>query len=172
MDFTDIIRQHAAQDGSVPASAVEPLSQAIAGAVEEAAQAGEWKGRYDALAAEFEAYKTAAAEKEIAAQKEALYRSALRAAGVDERRHDVILRATDLAAIRISDGRLEDAQAVGEAIRRDWGDFIPTRTTSGTRVENPPGNAGAGMTREQIMNIRDAAKRQRAIAANIDKFRM
>ena len=109
--------------------------------------------------------------KETAAQKAALYRAALKDAGVEERRHDAILRATDLNAIAVSEGRLADEDAVREGIVREWGDFIPAVRTTGTRVENPPVSGGSTLTREQILTIRDPAKRQRAIAENIEQFR-
>ena len=109
--------------------------------------------------------------REIAAKKTALYRKMLSEAGVDERRHSAILRATDLSAVALEGEDLKDAKAVREQIVREWSDFIPTVRVSGTRVENPPVGGGAGLTREQILTIRDPAKRQRAIAENIEQFR-
>ena len=198
-DFEGIIRKHAGEDGTIPAAAVGKLAQAIANAVghdfvekkrynekleeidalrgekqnaeDSATTAQKWKDKYDALKSEFETYKTDAAEKEAAAQKAALYRAALKAAGVDEKRFDAILRVTDLSGIAVKDGKLEDEKGVIDAIKADYSDFIPTTTTTGTRVENPPVNTGAGMTRAQILGIRDATARQQAIAANIDQFK-
>ena len=130
----------------------------------------ETRRRYEDEHRAFEAYRAEAERRETDARKAALYRAALASAGVDARRHDAILRASDLSTLRVADGQLEDADAVREAIRREWGDFIPVTTTRGTRVEHPPVNRGAGLTREQIMDIRDSAARQRAIAANLEQF--
>ena len=132
---------------------------------------GGYEARYAALQKEFDAYKADTEAKAAAAEKAALYRAALKAAGVDEKRYDAIMRATDLSAICVRDGKLTDEAGVLEAIKKDWGDFIPETTTAGTRVERPPVNTGAGLTREQILSIRDPAKRQKAIAENIDKFK-
>lgn len=104
------------------------------------------------------------------AEKRALYREALRSAGVDERRAALILRVSDLSGLAVKDGRLADAQAVDARIREEWGDFIPRETVTGTPVANPPVRAPGGMTREAILAIRDAGRRQRAIAEHIDQF--
>lgn len=132
---------------------------------------GGYKKMYEDEHAAFEAYRADAVAKEAAAQKGTLYRAALRAAGVDERRFEVILRATDLSHLGVKDGKLEDEDGVLVAIRRDWADFIPTTQTRGTFVETPPRTEGAGMTREQILAIKDASARQQAIAENIDQFK-
>ena len=132
---------------------------------------GETRRRYEEEHRAFAAYREQAERRADGERRAALYRAALTAAGVDARRHDAILRATDLSALRVEDGRLQDEAAVREAIRREWADFIPVTVTRGTSVENPPVNRSAGLSREQIMDIRDSAARQRAIAANLEQFR-
>lgn len=130
-----------------------------------------YKDKYERLKKDFDAYKADTEAKAAAAEKAKLYRAALKAAGVDERRFDTILRATDLSKVNVKDGKLEDEAAMLEVIKHEWDDFIPKTTTTGTRVENPPVNSGAGMTREQILAIKDTSARQKAIAENIDQFR-
>ena len=132
---------------------------------------GGYEAKYAKLKKEFDAYKADTEAKAAAAEKAKLYRAALKAAGVDERRFDTILRATDLSKVNVKDGKLEDEAAVLEVIKHEWDDFIPKTTTTGTRVENPPVNSGAGMTREQILAIKDTSARQKAIAENIDHVR-
>ena len=132
---------------------------------------GGYEAKYAKLKKEFDDFKADTEAKATAAEKATLYRAALKAAGVDEKRFDAILRVTDLSGVAVKDGKLEDEQGVIDAIKADYGDFIPTRTTTGTKVENPPVNTGAGMTREQIFSIKDATARQQAIAANIDQFK-
>ena len=132
---------------------------------------GGYKKRYEDEHAAFEAYKAEAAAKETAAEKAKLYRAALKAAGVDEKRFDAVMRLVDLSKVSVKDGKLTDEQAVIEDIKRDWGDYIPTIQTHGTRVDNPPRNQGAGMTRDQIAAIRDPIEMQRAIADNMDSLK-
>lgn len=132
---------------------------------------GGYEAKYSALKKEFDDYKADTEAKATAAEKAALYRAALKAAGVDERRFDAILRLADLSGLTVKDGKLVDEQAVIDSIKSEWGDYIPTTETRGTRVENPPKTEGAGMTREQILAIKDASARQRAIAENLDQFK-
>ena len=130
-----------------------------------------YKKRYEDEHAAFEAYKADTEAKATAAEKAKLYRAALKAAGVDEKRFDAVMRLVDLSKVSVKDGKLTDEQAVIEDIKRDWGDYIPTIQTHGTRVDNPPRNQGAGMTRDQIAAIRDPIEMQRAIADNMDSLK-
>lgn len=99
---------------------------------------GGYKAKYDAEHKAFETYKAEVAEKAAVEEKKTLYRAALKAAGVDEKRFDAIVRATDLSAVAVKDGKLEDEKAVGEAIKRDWGDFIPATTVQYQDAATPP----------------------------------
>ena len=132
---------------------------------------GESLARYERERDAFAQYRAQVQAREETAQRAALYRAALKSAGVKESLHEQIVEMTNLSQLGVKDGRLADEAAVIQDIRAKYEDFIPATTTTGTLVETPPANAGAGMTREQIMGIRDAAQRQRAIGANIGLFR-
>lgn len=119
----------------------------------------------------FARYKARAEEAALRSQREALFRKALCEAGVAERHAQALTRASDLTRFAVRDGAFEDGDAVAEYITQEWGDFIPEVSTHGVRVQTPPDLAEPGMTRAQIMGIRDATDRQRAIADNIDRFR-
>ena len=132
---------------------------------------GESLKRYEREREAFAQYRADAEAREDARRRAALYRAALRSAGVKENLHEQIVEMTNLSQLGVKDGKLADEAAVIEGIRSKYEDFIPATTTTGTLVESPPVSGGAGMTREQIMAIRDAAQRQRAIGANIALFR-
>lgn len=154
----------------------EADAQRLADAEKELAEAKEaLNAKSEELAKEREAfalYRAQAAEKAANEEKAALFRKALIEAGVSERHIDAIVRASDLTPFAVTDGKFEDEKAVAAYIRSEWGDFIPEVKTRGVRVENPPEFGEAGMSRPQIMGIRDDTERQRAIARNIDRFRV
>lgn len=99
---------------------------------------GGYKAKYEQEHKAFDDYKAEIAAKAAAEEKKTLYRAALKAAGVDEKRFDAIVRATDLSAVSVKDGKLEDEKAVAETIKRDWSDFIPVRTVTYDDVPTPP----------------------------------
>lgn len=131
----------------------------------------DWQAKYDELQKEFDGFKASAEAEKAELEKARLYRSLLREAGVDERRIDSIMKVTDLSAVNVEEGAIADADAVKEAIAKEWGDFIARTNTQGASVDNPPTNTGAKMTRDEIMAIKDTSARQQAIAENIEQFR-
>lgn len=131
----------------------------------------DWESKYNELKAEYDGYKDKMAYEQAEQEKAKLYRSMLREAGVDEKRLDSILKVTDMSAINVTDGAIADAEAVKEAIAKEWGDFIAVTNTQGASVDEPPANTGAKMSRDEIMAIKDTSARQQAIAENIEQFR-
>lgn len=129
------------------------------------------KAELDKVKLEFEAYKESVERERAEQQKAALYRSLLREKGVDEKRLDAIMKVTDLSGMTVEDGKLAGADELSKAIENEWGAFIVQTSTQGAAVSNPPSNVGAKMTREEILQIKDTAARQRAIAENLDQFR-
>lgn len=105
---------------------------------------GGYKDKYEKEHAAFEDYKSQTAQKELRATAERLFRAELDGVGITGKRADAIIRATDLTAIKVKDGALEDAKAVQDGIRADWAEFIPQTETKGAQVDNPPANNGQG----------------------------
>lgn len=81
---------------------------------------GGYKDKYEKEHAAFEDYKSQTAQKELRATAERLFRAELTGVGITGKRADAIVRATDLTAIKVKDGALEDAKAVQDGIRADW----------------------------------------------------
>lgn len=131
----------------------------------------DWQAKYNELRTEYDGYKDKVAAEQAEAEKARLYRTMLRESGVDEKRIEAIMKVTDLSGIGVEDGAITDQETVKKAITDEWGAFIAQTNTQGASVENPPGNSGAKMTRDEIMAIKDTSARQRAIAENIDQFR-
>lgn len=119
-DFESIIKNHAKDDGAIPATAINALATAIKTAVgneyvekerykaklteidalkeqqqtaeDNATTAEKWKTKYDALKSDFDSYKADQTAKETKAAKSDAYRALLKEAQVNEKRHDVILK--------------------------------------------------------------------------------
>ena len=91
---------------------------------------------------------------------------------IDEKRHEAIMRVTDFSGIkRDKDGNLENADALKEGIRKDWGAFKVTTKQRGEDVAHPRTDNGTPKpTVDEIMSIKDDAERQKAIAQNLDLF--
>lgn len=118
-------------------------------------------------------YKAQQTKKDTHAAKEAKFRELLKAAGVLDKYADRVVRLSgeDIDKLELDDkGEVKDAKKHTDSLKADWSDFVGTTTTTGANVDNPPTNTGSKMTKEQIINIKDASERQAAIAANPEAF--
>ena len=108
------------------------------------ADASEAQKKYETEHQAFEAFKADVKAKETKAQKTALFKSALKAANVDEKRFDAILKVTDLDKLAVKDGKFADEKAISDGIKADWSDFIVTKREQGANVDTPPAGSGGG----------------------------
>ena len=129
------------------------------------------KKSYDDLKAEYDSYKSDVEAKETAAKKSAAVRELLKEAGISKR-VDTVLRVYDMNGVELDkDGKVKDAEKHIEGIKKDWADFIVTEKKKGAKIDNPPGgNGGGGMTKAEIVKIKDPVERRAAIAQNMDLF--
>lgn len=118
-------------------------------------------------------YKAQQTQKDTHAAKEAKFRELLKAAGVLDKYADRVVRLSgeDIDKLELDEkGNVKDAKKHTDNLKADWSDFVGTTTTTGANVDTPPTNTGSKMTKEQIINIKDASERQAAIAANPEAF--
>lgn len=118
-------------------------------------------------------YKAQQTQKDTHAAKEAKFRELLKSAGVLDKYADRVVRLSgeDIDKLELDDkGEVKDAKKHADSLKADWSDFVGTTTTTGAKVDTPPTNTGSKMTKEQIINIKDASERQAAIAANPEAF--
>jgi hypothetical protein len=131
-----------------------------------------YKEKYEKEHQDFEDFKKSVdADKEKAAKVNA-YKALLKKAGVSDKRHDAILKLTDVSDIKLNDkGEIEGADKIVESIKKDWSEFIVTESTKGADTEEPPENNGGGKkTKAEILSIKDRAERQKAISENLELF--
>ena len=134
-----------------------------------------YKAKYEAEKAAHDALKADIAAKETKKAKTDAYRELLKGANIDEKRIATILRAEAPTIDKIeldADGKIKNAEQYTQSIKSDWADFIVTQSAKGTNTATPPANGGAATTKtkEDIMKIKDAGERQKAIAENPTLF--
>lgn len=134
-----------------------------------------YKAKYEAEKAAHDALKADIAAKETKQAKTDAYRELLKGANIDEKRIATILRAEAPTIDKIeldADGKIKNAEQYTESIKSDWADFIVTQSAKGTNTATPPANGGAASTKtkEDILKIKDAGERQKAIAENPTLF--
>ena len=105
---------------------------------------GGYKQKYEDEHKAFEDYKTKIAEEKDAEVKKSLYRQLLEELKVDPKRIDSVLKVTDLAELKVKDGKLEDKDNLIESIKTEWADFIPVVEIGGADVDAPPGGGDNG----------------------------
>lgn len=133
----------------------------------EAAGQDDYKAKYDALVQENQ-------QKEVRTAKEAALKGLLGELGISEKGQSLALKYTNLDTVELdSAGKLANGAAVKEAVLADWGDYKETRNQTGADVKNPLNGGGgnpSGMTKEQILAIKDGTARRQAMAENPTLF--
>ena len=134
-----------------------------------------YKAKYEAEKAAHDALKADIAAKETKKAKTDAYRELLKGANIDEKRIATILRAEAPTIDKIeldADGKIKNAEQYTESIKSDWADFVVTQSAKGTNTATPPANGGTATTKtkEDILKIKDAGERQKAIAENPTLF--
>jgi hypothetical protein len=138
---------------------------------DKAGQPDAYKDKYEKLKSDFDKYKGEITAKETKEAKTKAYRDLLKEIGVSEKRLDAVLRIADLDSFEIEDGKIKDVDELKKKATDEWSDYIVSETTKGAKTATPPANVGGNkMTKEQIMNIKDAETRQRAILENREAF--
>ena len=199
VNFEELLTKHAGDDGNIPAASISKVASAIASAVgrafvdkkryndkldelealktekqntdDELTTAKKWEEKYNKEHEAYEKYKAETDAKENLNNVKAAYKKLLTEAGIDAKRYDVILRATDFGGMKLNeDGTLDKADALKKDIETNWADFRVTTKNKGANVENPPAGTGTKRTKDEIMAIKDTAERQKAIAENHELF--
>ena len=134
-----------------------------------------YKAKYEAEKAAHDALKADIAAKETKKAKTDAYRELLKGANIDEKRIATILRAEAPTIDKIeldADGKIKNAEQYTQSIKSDWADFIVTQSAKGANTATPPAHGGAATTKtkEDILKIKDAGERQKAIAENPTLF--
>lgn len=132
-----------------------------------------YKEKYDDLIKEFNEYKDTISAEKAQQKKMEAYKSLLKEIGVADKRIGTVLKvdADVIGKLELDDdGKIKGSDDVKKTAKESWADFIITETTEGANPPTPPTNNGGGMSREEIMKIKDTSARQKAIAENLSVF--
>lgn len=122
--------------------------------------------------ADFDAYKAEVAGEKTRTAKRNAVNEALKNAGVTrDSFREMLLKTWDMDGVEMDEnGTAKNAAEIETKIKTEYADFISTTTTGGTPPVTPPTGGNVKMTRQEIMNIKDTAARQKAIAENLEAF--
>jgi len=197
VNFADILRKYTGEDGVID---IDKAATAVGSAVgrgfvprsrykakldeidtlttakndleDKLAAAEKWKGKFDDEHKAFEKFK---GETDAKAKRDSVvsaYRAVLKEAGIADKYLDTVIRATNFDNMKLGeDGKLEKADELKAAAEKDWADFKAKSQTKGADVETPPAGVTPGKrTKQEILEIKDTAERQKAIAENHELF--
>lgn len=130
---------------------------------------------YDALKKEYEDYKAEVQEKAVKSAKEKAVRGLLSDMNMSDKGTYMFMEYgyPKISVELDEEGKLKDATAIKQVVKKDFGEYIPKIETKGADTKTPPtdGKGGASAkTREEIMAIKDTTARQQAIAENLELF--
>ena len=138
-----------------------------------------WESKYNDMKAakekaekEFSDFKADTQAEKAKANKKSAYRALLKDVGVTENRLDAVMKITDFDGIELDEnGTLKNADELKKNAKTEWADFIGAKIEKGAETTKPPeNNGGSGMTKEQIMAVKDRNERQRLISENHSLF--
>lgn len=148
---------------------LEELKQSV----EKQGEENPYKVKYDAIKEEFDSYKEGIENEKTKAKKVNAYKEALKAAGIADKRIDVVTKASGSVIDGIEfddDGKVKDSDKLNSTIKEEWGDFIVSTGERGAKTPTPPANGNGTMSRSEIMKIANRDERRQAIANNLDAF--
>lgn len=122
--------------------------------------------------ADFDAYKNDVETRAERERKSGVIRKELKNAGVKkDELIDLLMGKVDVNSVEFDGDAIKDTEALINPLKQSYSSLFGTVKTEGTPKTEPPTNGNSGITKEEIMNIKDFGKRQKAIAENLDLFR-
>ena len=132
---------------------------------------GDYKAKYEAEAKAHKAYRDQVETDKANAVKSAAVRAALKEAGVNRDEFaELLLGKVDLSKVELDGDKVKDTDALIAPLKSGYAGCFGTVTDKGTPPANPPAGGGKGMTREDILAIKDPAEQRVAIAQNLALF--
>ena len=143
--------------------------------LEEALKKGDdaYKEKYEKEHKAFEDYKKTQDAEALQRKKKSAYREILKEAGIQDKRIDAVLKVSGDVINKIElddDGKVKGADELTKAAASEWPEFIAKEETHGTNTQSHEGSGNGGMSKEDIMKIKDDTERQKAIAENHELF--
>lgn len=127
------------------------------------------KSKYDELKTEFEQYKTDITSKETLQKKKDAIKSLAKSLNLSDKGVELAVKYAKYDDIELDEnGKIKDETAYSETLKDDFSGYVEKDVVIGANTGNPPSNTGGGSTKtkEEILAIKDTAKRQAEIAKN------
>lgn len=132
-----------------------------------------YKEKYEKEHKAFEDYKKTQDAEALQRKKKSAYKEILKEAGIQDKRIDAVLKVSGDVINKIElddDGKVKGADELTKAAASEWPEFIAKEETHGTNTQSHEGSGSGGMSKEDIMKIKDDTERQKAIAENHELF--
>ena len=135
------------------------------------AETDDYKGKYETVKKEYDDYKSDVDGKEKKAKSDIAFKEWLKGQGYSEKGASKIVKYGGFVPEFDKDGNIKNAEKLTESVNNEWSEYKETVHTEGAKTATPPTTSGKStITKEEIMNIKNTAERQRAIAENPELF--
>ena len=129
-----------------------------------------YKVKYEALKEEFSDYKKGIENEKTKATKTDAFKALLKEIGVSEKRIEAVTKVSDIDSLKLDkDGKIEGIDDLKANLTTEWADFIVKEQSKGANTATPPATTGGkAKSKDEIMQIKDTAERQKAWAEYIE----
>lgn len=135
------------------------------------AETEDYKGKYETVKADYDQFKSDVDGKEKKAQSDTAFKKWLLSQGYSETGAGKIVKYGGYTPEFDKDGNIKNADKLSESVKGEWGEYHGTTRVEGAKTATPPQNTGGkSITKEEIMNIKNTAERQKKIAENPELF--
>ena len=135
------------------------------------AESDDYKGKYETVKKEYDDYKSDVDGKEKKAKSDIAFKEWLKGQGYSEKGASKIVKYGGFVPEFDKDGNIKNAEKLTESVNSEWSEYKETVHTEGAKTATPPQNTGGkSITKEEIMNIKNTAERQKKIAENPELF--
>lgn len=131
-----------------------------------------YKEQYETTKAEYDRFKTDTETKAAKAAVDGTFAKWLKDNGYTDKGAAKIVKYGGFEVELNKDGTIKNADKLAESVNAEWAEYKTSERVEGAKTETPPTTTGGKtkMTKEDILNIKNTADRQKAIAENPEYF--
>ena len=152
-------------------SKFDTQAQELANVKNQLVEMEDYKGKYETTKADYDKYKSDIDGKEKKAQSDTAFKKWLVSQGYSETGAGKIVKYGGYTPEFDKDGNIKNADKLSESVKGEWGEYHGTTHVEGAKTATPPTMSGKStITKEEIMNIKNTAERQKKISENRELF--